>query len=150
MTSSQNTNRLPADVLLPGQENALGKAMLERERRDAKTLAPRNTFYPDMMTKRITLREPLPCDARNQAKKLNGQQKEIISFLTTKGPATVTAVSQGTGMVANSVAANMSALANANLIVKLHTIRKPGKTVAAGRRDCWVYGAVQAKDVANA
>ena len=145
MTTSQNTKRLPADVLLPGEENALGKAMIERERRDAKTLAPRGTFYPDMMTKRITLREPLPCDARNHAKKLSAQQKEIVSFLTTKGPATVTAVSQGTGMNANSVAANMSALANVNLIVKLHTIRKNGKTVAAGRRDCWVYGAASAQ-----
>ena len=126
-------------------EAEFGLRMLEHERRDAKTTTPRGTFYPDMMTKRITLREPLPCDARTYLKKLSNQQKEIVSFLTTKGPATVTTVSQGTGMNANSVAANMSALANVNLIVKLHTIRKNGKTVAAGRRDCWVYGAVSAQ-----
>ena len=126
-------------------ETEFGLRMLEHERWDAKTTTARGTFYPDMMTKRITLREPLPCDARNHAKKLSAQQKQIISFLTTKGPATVTAVSQGTGMNANSVAANMSALSNVNLIVKLHTIRKNGKTVAAGRRDCWVYGAASAQ-----
>ncbi len=130
----------------PGEnEEQFGLRMLEHERRDAKTTTPRGTMYPDRQTKRITLREPLPCDARTYLKKLSAQQKEIISFLTTKGPATVTAVSQGTGMNANSVAANMSALANVNLIVKLHTIRKNGKNVAAGRRDCWVYGAVSAQ-----
>ena len=115
-------------------EAQFGQRMLEHERRDAKTTAPRGT-----------LREPLPCDARTHLKKLSNQQKEIVSFLTTKGPGTVTAVSQGTGMNANSVAANMSALANVNLIVKLHTIRKNGKTVAAGRRDCWVYGPASAQ-----
>ena len=126
-------------------EAEFGLRMLEHERRDAKTTTPRGTLYPDRQTKRITLREPLPCDARTYLKKLSAQQKEIISFLTTKGPATVTTVSQGTGMNANSVAANMSALSNVNLIVKLHTIRKNGKNVAAGRRDCWVYGAASAQ-----
>ena len=126
-------------------ETEFGLRMLEHERRDAKTTTPRGTLYPDRQTKRITLREPLPCDAKIYLKKLSAQQKEIVSFLTNKGPATVTAVSQGTGMNANSVAANMSALSNVNLIVKLHTIRKNAKNVAAGRRDCWVYGAASAQ-----
>ena len=126
-------------------ETEFGLRMLEHERRDARTTTPRGTLYHDRHTVRCTLREPLPCDSRTHLKKLSNQQKEIVSFLTTKGPATVTTVSQGTGMNANSVAANMSALSNVNLIVKLHTIRKNGKTVAAGRRDCWVYGAASAQ-----
>ena len=52
-------------------ETEFGLRMLRHERRDAKTTTRRGTFYPDMMTKRTTLRQPLPCDARNQTKKLN-------------------------------------------------------------------------------
>jgi predicted transcriptional regulator len=67
-------------------------------------------------------------------------QKRIISYLTITGPSTVAGISEVTGINARTVAANMSALHNSSLIKKLYNVRVYGRTVATGRRDCWVYG----------
>tara|TARA_R110000787_G_scaffold255465_1_gene360814 strand:- start:93 stop:527 length:435 start_codon:yes stop_codon:yes gene_type:complete len=126
-------------------ETEFGLRMLEHERRDAKTMCPINTYYPDHHTKRHTLRLKCPVDVRVTDKKLSLQQKTIISHLTLNGPATVRDISFATGMNANSVSSNVSHLCKASLVRKLHNIRVNGKTVATGRVDCWVYGPASAR-----
>ena len=133
-----------------GQETEaqFGQRMLEHERRDAKTMCPINTYYPDHVTKRHTLRLKCPVDAKKTDKTLNLQQKKIVSHLTVVGPGTVRDIASATGLNIKSVASNMSSLHKSNFILKLENVRVNGKTVATGRRDCWLYGASEmAKEV---
>jgi len=130
----RTAQRLPVDVLLPGAEAKLGKAMLEYEREQAKRVR----------------RQVLPCDRTYVRRQVNDDAIILLNEMRKAGPCTAKYLAERMSISTHKSANLIKSLTSANLAEKIcMTVRghvQKGstkyRTGARERNDCWVYQAV--------
>ena len=141
MTTSTNlilqrtTKRLPVDVLRPGAEAALGKAMLEFEREQAKQVR----------------RQVLPTDRTYVRRQVDDAAIILLNELRKAGPSTAKYLAERLSINTHKSANLLKSLTVAGLAEKVCITRRsvvqqdnlPYKTGYRERNDCWVYKAYE-------
>jgi len=129
----RTTQRLPADVLLPGAEKKLGKAMLEYEREQAKRVR----------------RQVLPCDRTYVRRQVNDDAINLLNEMRKAGPCTAKYLAERLSISTHKSANLIKSLTVAGLAEKVCITRRstvqednlPYLTGHRERNDCWVYKA---------
>jgi len=130
----RTAQRLRADVLLPGQESALGLDMLEHEREQARKVR----------------RQVLPCDRIYVRRRVDDRAIILLNELRKVGPCTAKYMAERMSIRTHKIANLMKSLTTASLAEKVcmthrnHVQKNSSKyrTGARERNDCWVYQAV--------
>ena len=130
----RTAQRLPADVLLPGQEADVGSMMLEYEREQAKRVR----------------RQVLPCDRTYVRRQVNDDAIILLNEMRKAGPCTAKYLAEKLTISTHKSANLIKSLTSANLAEKIcltvrgHVQKGSSKyrTGARERNDCWVYQAV--------
>ncbi len=130
---SRTAQRLPVDVLLPGQEAALGKAMLEYEREQAKQVR----------------RQVLPADRTYVRRQVNDDAIILLNEMRKAGPCTAKYLAEVMSISTHKSANLIKSLTVAGLAEKVCITRRsvvqednpPYLTGHRERNDCWVYKA---------
>ena len=129
----RTTKRLPVDVLLPGQEAALGKAMLEFEREQAKQVR----------------RQVLPTDRTYVRRQVDDAAIILLNEMRKAGPCTAKYLAEVMSISTHKSANLIKSLTVAGLAEKVCITRRsvvqednlPYLTGHRERNDCWVYKA---------
>jgi len=131
----RTTKRLPVDVLLPGQEAALGKAMLEYEREQAKQVR----------------RQVLPTDRTYVRRQVDDAAIILLNELRKAGPSTAKYLAERLSINTHKSANLLKSLTVAGLVEKVCITRRsvvqqdnlPYRVGHRERNDCWVYKAYE-------
>jgi len=123
------------DVLLPGQEAALGKAMLEYEREQAKQVR----------------RQVLPTDRTYVRRQVDDAAIILLNELRKAGPATAKYLAERLSINTHKSANLLKSLTVAGLAEKVCITRRsvvqqdnlPYRVGHRERNDCWVYKAYE-------
>lgn len=132
---SRTAQRLPADVLRQRQEAALGKAMLEFEREQAKQVR----------------RQVLPTDRTYVRRQVDDAAIILLNELRKAGPSTAKYLAERLSINTHKSANLLKSLTVAGLAEKVCITRRsvvqqdnlPYKTGYRERNDCWVYKAYE-------
>lgn len=130
---SRTAQRLPVDVLRPGAEAALGKAMLEYEREQAKCVR----------------RQVLPIDRTYVRRQVNDDAIILLNEMRKAGPCTAKYLAERLSISTHKSANLIKSLTVAGLAEKVCITRRsvvqednpPYLTGHRERNDCWVYKA---------
>jgi len=130
---TRTTKRLPVDVLLPGQEAALGKAMLQFEREQAKQVR----------------RQVLPADRTYVRRQVNDDAIILLNEMRKAGPCTAKYLAEVMSISTHKSANLIKSLTVAGLAEKVCITRRsvvqednlPYRVGHRERNDCWVYKA---------
>ena len=132
---SRTAQRLPVDVLLPGAEAALGKAMLEYEREQAKQVR----------------RQVLPTDRTYVRRQVDDAAIILLNEMRKAGPCTAKYLAEVMSISTHKSANLIKSLTVAGLAEKVCITRRsvvqednpPYLTGHRERNDCWVYKAYE-------
>jgi len=132
---SRTTKRLPVDVLRPGAEAALGKAMLEYEREQAKQVR----------------RQVLPTDRTYVRRQVDDAAIILLNEMRKAGPCTAKYLAERLSINTHKSANLLKSLTVAGLAEKVCITRRsvvqednpPYLTGHRERNDCWVYKAYE-------
>ena len=130
---SRTEHRLPVDVLRPGAEAALGKAMLQFEREQAKQVR----------------RQVLPADRTYVRRQVNDDAIILLNEMRKAGPCTAKYLAEVMSISTHKSANLIKSLTVAGLAEKVCITRRsvvqednlPYLTGHRERNDCWVYKA---------
>ena len=129
----RTTQRLPVDVLQPGAEAALGKAMLEYEREQAKQVR----------------RQVLPADRTYVRRQVDDAAIILLNEMRKAGPCTAKYLAEvmsiSTQKSANLIKSlTVAGLAEKVCITRRSVVQEDNLSYRVGHRernDCWVYKA---------
>ena len=129
----RTTQRLPVDVLQPGAEAALGKAMLEYEREQAKQVR----------------RQVLPADRTYVGRQVNHDAIILLNEMRKAGPCTTKYLAEvmsiSTHKSANLIKSlTVAGLAEKVCITRRSVVQEDNLSYRVGHRErnaCWVYKA---------
>ena len=129
----RTTHRLPVDVLRPGAEAALGKAMLQVEREQAKQVR----------------RQVLPTDRTYVRRQVNDDAIILLNEMRKAGPCTAKYLAEvmsiSTHKSANLIKSlTVAGLAEKVCITRRSVVQEDNLSYRVGHRernDCWVYKA---------
>ena len=130
---TRTTQRLPVDVLQPGAEAALGKAMLEYEREQAKQVR----------------RQVLPADRTYVRRQVDDAAIILLNEMRKAGPCTAKYLAEvmsiSTHKSANLIKSlTVAGLAEKVCITRRSVVQEDNLSYRVGHRernDCWVYKA---------
>ena len=130
---TRTTQRLPVDVLQPGAEAALGKAMLEYEREQAKQVR----------------RQVLPADRTYVRRQVDDAAIILVNEMRKAGPCTAKYLAEvmsiSTHKSANLIKSlTVAGLAEKVCITRRSVVQEDNLSYRVGHRernDCWVYKA---------
>ena len=132
---ARTTQRLPADVLLPGQEADAGAMMLEYEREQAKRVR----------------RQVLPCDRTYVRRQVDDTAIILLNEMRKAGPCTAKHLAERLSISTHKSANLIKSLTVAGLAEKVCITRRsvvqednlPYRVGHRERNDCWVYRAYE-------
>ena len=132
---SRTAQRLPVDVLLPGQEAALGEARVEYEREQAKQVR----------------RQVLPADRTYVRRQVNDDAIILLNEMRKAGPCTAKYLAEvmsiSTHKSANLIKSlTVAGLAEKVCITRRSVVQEDNLSYRVGHRernDCWVYKAYE-------